>query len=294
MMLDDVARARLMSATWDDLTEAQPEDFKTHVERAPLEALPDMHQQWRRDGVLVFPKLLDDGILDEYTAERSKLPKDRAQRSNFWAGWHYATPYMHCEALRVLALHPNIWHKINALIGEPMGLHLALTGFVSTERAWHQDTYLNPDYLWSYYLAVWIALDDVDPDSGPFEFVPGSHLWPALRRERLFRYMTPALQQNEAWPSATQNAVGEICEREIERRGARTARFIPKKGDVLVWHSNLMHRGSLPKNPALERRALICHYSAITRRFDMPRIQRDYETGGLYFHIEGAGPSSMG
>ena len=35
-----------------------------------------------------------------------------------------------------------------------------------------------------WYLAVWMALDDIGPETGPFQFIPGSHRWPVLRRDQ--------------------------------------------------------------------------------------------------------------
>ena len=75
--------------------------------------------------------------------------------------------------------------KIEMLIGTPMGLNLALTGWRSTTRTWHQDDYLNPPYINCHYAAVWIALEDIDPDCGMFEFVPGSHKWPLTRGAKI-------------------------------------------------------------------------------------------------------------
>lgn len=44
------------------------------------------------------------------------------------------TPYLHVPALRDLALYPPLMEMLQSLIGEPMMLHLALTGWVSTQR----------------------------------------------------------------------------------------------------------------------------------------------------------------
>ena len=47
-----------------------------------------------------------------------------------------------------------------------MLLHLALTGWISTQRDWHQDDYLNPPFVANWYAAVWMALDDISAESG--------------------------------------------------------------------------------------------------------------------------------
>jgi ectoine hydroxylase-related dioxygenase (phytanoyl-CoA dioxygenase family) len=71
-------------------------------------------------------------------------------------------------------------------------------------------------------------------------------------------------------------------EAEMAARGAVIRGFTAEKGDVLVWHGRLIHRGSLPRVPNRLRRALITHYSGINHRPDMVTRAQD-EHGGWYF-----------
>lgn len=276
-------RKALDSATWSDLTQEQPENTKTPLEKAPIEELPPFQREFRERGAVVLPSFIPHDLLDRYSEARARLPKDRSLPDNYWAGWHHPTPYQDCRELLDLATFPELQQALWALIGAEMGLHLALTGWVSTERNWHQDTYLNPDSLWSWYAAVWIALDDIDAEAGPFQYVPGSHRWPALRRDKLFGFMDANEVRDPAWPTLTQDHVARVCEEEIKARNAEVVSHVPKKGDVLFWHSNLVHRGSPPINESLERKALICHYSSLARRHDMSDVKRNPSNGVLYF-----------
>ena len=81
-------------------------------------------------------------------------------------------------------------------------LHLVLSGWVSSERTWHQDDYLNPDFVNSHYAAVWVALRDISPDCGPFQFVRGSHKWPLTRRDKvLANCPVKTTAADPAWPT---------------------------------------------------------------------------------------------
>lgn len=64
---------------------------------------------------------------------------------------------------------------------------------------------------------------------------------------------------------------------------------LPNRGDVLVWHGRLLHRGSRAVVPGAYRPALIAHYSGIRHREDMPLALR-HEAGGWFFPING-GPA---
>ncbi|MEE3623429.1 phytanoyl-CoA dioxygenase family protein [Nitrospirillum sp. BR 11752] len=247
-------------------------------------ALTPEQRQWREEGVAILKGFLSDELLDPYIARREQLGRA--------GGWRSPTPYMQVEELRRICLHPPLMGVLNSLVGEEMLLHLNLTGWISTERDWHQDEYLSPPFVNSWYAAVWIALDRIHPDAGPFEYIPGSHRWPLLRGDKVRQFMTgderrlSAVTDSgyDAWPSITQSYVAPIVEAEIARRGVEKRAFLAEKGDVLIWHGRLMHRGSPARQQGLERRSLIAHYTGVNHRPDMP--ERRFEGGGHYavFH----------
>ena len=244
-------------------------------------ALSPRQRAWREDGVVILPRFLPDALLDPYIAERAKLDSP--------GGWISGTPYEHVPEIRAICLHPPLMAALGELIGQELMLHLTLTGWISTERNWHQDDYLNPPYVNSWYAAVWMALDRIHPDSGPFEYIPGSHRWPLLRKDKVQFFLTEAehAQQREigyfTWPKVADRFVIPAVEREIAARGIAPKFFLAEKGDVLIWHGRLMHRGSRPKNPRLQRRALIAHYSAIDHRPDMPDRRQEYGSSWVTF-----------
>ena len=245
-------------------------------------ALSPEQRSWRRDGVVELARFLPDDLIDAYVQRRAQYPEP--------GGWRMPTPYLHVPELRALALYPPLLEMLEDLIGEPMMLHLALTGWVSTERTWHQDDYLNPPFVVSWYAAVWMALDEIHADSGPFEYLPGSHRWRLLRGERVRHFLTeeelsrrePGSDLNH-WPQYAERFVTPAVEQEIRRSGLPIRRFVGKKGDVLIWHGRLMHRGSVPRVAGMPRLALITHYSGVNHRPDMPNRAED--PGGCVYAL---------
>jgi hypothetical protein len=268
------------SITFADLSE-----MPNHVNLPPLDqpgvdeaTLTPEQRSWRDDGVVILRNFLPDAIMDPYIAKRRAL--------GVAGGWLSPVPFLQVPELRQLALYPPLMQTLENLIGEPMLLHLALTGWISTERNWHQDDYLNPPFVNSWYAAVWIALDKIDPASGPFEYVPGSHRWPLLRGEKVRGFMTEAEHARREngvnhWPKYTERFVVPAIEAVIAESGVPVRNFIGEKGDVLIWHGRLMHRGSQPSIPGLERRSLITHYSGISHRPDITQTAFD-DNGQAY------------
>src|SRR5262249_39436113 len=137
-----------------------------------------------------------------------------------------------------------------------------------------------------HYAAVWTALDQIEPDAGPFEFVPGSHRWPIIRQTKILDLLDYADGSDPHWPWESERLLTPFFESEIKLGDAKVERFLGGKGDVLIWHSRLLHRGSLAERAGAERRSMIAHYSAVRCRPDMPRV-RQHRGGGLYFVLKG-------
>jgi hypothetical protein len=279
-LLHRVIGDRSNPVTFADLSERPDPGLLPPLDRLDVDetALTPEQRAWRRDGVLILRKFLPDALTDPYIARREALDSP--------GGWHSPVPYLQVPELRTLALYPPLMTMLEHLVGEEMLLHLALTGWISTERDWHQDDYLNPPFVNGWYAAVWIALGPTDPASGPFEYVPESHQWPVMRGDKVRGFLTDEERVRldhgmNHWPKYAERFVTPAIETEIARSGTPARTFIGEKGDVLIWHGRLMHRGSTPLEPGRERSSLIVHYSGIGHRPDMIEQARD-ENGQAY------------
>lgn len=254
-----------------------------YLDRSVLEyaTLSDIQKQWRTDGVVVLESFIPDDLIEDYTndwVQHNQINHDRPM------GYPGECAYYQVGSLMRVATYGPLHDVISGLIGDDMGIHLNLTGWKSTQRNWHQDGYLNPDSNRDHYVAVWVALDDIDEDSGPFEFVRGSHMLPMITQEKTLSRLELSERSDPMWPKYSERFLTPMFEKLIEDCGFEVERFLAKKGDVLVWHARLMHRGSAPVNPDLWRKSVILHYSGVNHRPDMPKaVQAD--SGGWFFPI---------
>jgi ectoine hydroxylase-related dioxygenase (phytanoyl-CoA dioxygenase family) len=234
---------------------------------------------WNDEGVIILPGFYDtpegNALMERYSA---CWVLNNARRPG---GWPDPTPYMrHSEILDLVA---PIAEEFETHLGSPYGLHLNLTGWVSTQRDWHQDSYLNPPNVGDKYVAIWLALDDIDPESGPFQYVPGSHFWPQVTRAKIWELLDGYAEAD--WPSKSESVLTQVFEEEIKSRQAEVITYLPKRGDLLMWHGRLCHRGSRPIVPGLRRQAFISHFSAVDARPDMA-APRQHSTGGWFFPFD--------
>jgi ectoine hydroxylase-related dioxygenase (phytanoyl-CoA dioxygenase family) len=246
---------------FSSLSEHIPDDLKPPVDRIkPPSGMSDTQMAWRRHGYIILRDVIPHALCDAYLERRRREGQ-----------WPTPVPYMTVPEIRELCCHESVRNTLEHIFGEPMLMHLNLTNLTSTERDWHQDTYLNPPEVGGYYCAVWYALGDVSPDSGPFEFVAGSHRWPWLTRDKVLLHATKEERESDSWPSTTERFVVPAITEEIRRKKAPISKFFPaRKGDILIWHAGLIHRGSPPNIPGMERPAIIAHFSAPSHRADMP------------------------
>lgn len=241
---------------------------------------------WRENGYLVLERFMPEEIIEAYCRVRSAFAQP--------GGWG-PVPYLYHDEIKDLCLYRPLLDVLEKLLGDRPILHLNLTGWVSSERDWHQDDYLNPPCVGGSYLAIWAALDDIHPDCGPFEFVPGSHRWRVLSREKV-RARLPAFEAAQEggpndkghWAKYSQQMVADAATDYIRRKQGKVVPFLGRRGDVLIWHGCLLHRGSRPRRPGMQRRSLIAHYSGVTNRedFDQKETRVYQKTGGLYQHFD--------
>ncbi|HVV37639.1 MAG TPA: phytanoyl-CoA dioxygenase family protein [Acidimicrobiales bacterium] len=267
---------RLPQPTLEDLTEHLDDSDLPPLDRAGVDpsTLTADQRQWWEEGFVLKEGFIPDDLLDAYWARRSQLED--------LGGWPQGAPYLTVPEALNLSVYRPLVDLLGELIGEPMAVNLNLTGIVSTERNWHQDDYLNYSGTKSWYCAVWFAVKDIDPESGPFQYVPGSHRWPVVRRDRIRLFLPPEDREGNQWPKKTEAILDPVLIEEIARRGAEVRTFLGKKGDVLIWHGRLVHRGSPPAVPGTIRHSFIAHYTGINHWANGPNVGH-HPDGGMYF-----------
>ena len=61
----------------------------------------------------------------------------------------------------------------------------------------------------------------------------------------------------------TPNDFAEFLRSRAKKFGIEPETYCPKRGDVLLWHGNLMHEGTKIKNNDLTRKSYVTHYTSL-------------------------------
>lgn len=175
-------------------------------------------------------------------------------------------PHQQNETAEWGLLHPQLLDVLEALIG-PDVLALQSMLFFNPPgkggQGWHQDSFYiqtQPDSL----IGAWIALDRADEENGCLWVAKGSHCEPiypppAARNgyvhadERHIQGLVPA---NAA--SDMDDSVNNLSK--VALKYGEAVPVVVEQGDVIFFHSHLLHRSFRNGTTDRSRRAYVLHY----------------------------------
>ncbi|HEX3990856.1 MAG TPA: phytanoyl-CoA dioxygenase family protein [Acetobacteraceae bacterium] len=228
------------------------------------------------NGYVVMPAVVPDSVLQAAATDlergyRGEIPQLRFQCDALGHGSGPWRPEMLSEATKALDIHycskpirqliftPAIAAFL-ALIFESKALASQTLGFLrGSADAIHQDTAYVPYTCPTSFAASWIALEDVSPGGGELFYHPGSHRLPDFRYDGKFKSQHEAMRANSNLEgNQAANHQRSLLDN-ANRFGLERKQFAAKRGDVLIWHADLVHGGS-PVSERLTRKSIVTHY----------------------------------
>jgi ectoine hydroxylase-related dioxygenase (phytanoyl-CoA dioxygenase family) len=222
----------------------------------------ELCRKWAADGYLILPGFYPSERLDQVWAEYEAAiaaghvtPPDEPFYEGDPLPGRVANVHFHVPAMDDMLFDPGMSRLVSLLLGARARPFQTIVGHKSSRQLAHSDSVHMTTHPRGYLAADWIAFEDIHPDSGPLTYYPGSHRLPYLLSDELG---IPAEPGYDGYTRLYEPAIQRL----IAERGLEMKTFLPKKGDVLIWHANLLHGGSPTNDPRLSRKALVCHYFA--------------------------------
>jgi ectoine hydroxylase-related dioxygenase (phytanoyl-CoA dioxygenase family)/predicted O-methyltransferase YrrM len=218
------------------------------------------------DGYVVFPKAVGESLIDEYLDFFESVWD--APPNTIYMQWNREVVSMNREhyddVTKVSDVHsyfaragelifpPPVLRFLTQIYERPPVAFQTMTMRKGSQENLHIDTgpltLTEPNTM----AASWIALEDVQPLSGEFQFVPGTHRLPEL-----LHYGTDKGHHGDY---KEYDRILRTTLEMAEERGLKTETFMAKKGDVLIWHADLMHGGAPIQDMRRTRKSLVAHY----------------------------------
>lgn len=167
--------------------------------------------------------------------------------------------HLHSKNSASIASNSVVMSILDALFGEETAVYSSLTFKYSTQQPVHRDTphfYTSPRRK---FVGVWSALENINPNSGPIFYHPGGHLieidhkkhlTEAIRRDPLLPLDKQLLTALDLYNGEVIGLSKELSKPEIPELNL---------GDIVIWHPELPHGGSVALNPELTRWSMVCH-----------------------------------
>jgi len=190
---------------------------------------------YREKGYLIRDFGFSDADLDEAAAYTRAIAGNRVQD-----GW------LVNGAVKRLATDARVTAFLSELYQREAFPFQTLNFPKGSRQGTHSDTYFFNSVPAGFMCGVWIALEDIHPDSGPLQYYPGSHRLPVFSNADL----------SEAGVSAYIDHIAAAAEKAAVAQETAPIR----RGQAFIWAANLFHGGSPINDPARTRLSQVSHY----------------------------------
>lgn len=144
---------------------------------------------------------------------------------------------------------------LDLLMGKETELFQSINFFQGSGQKAHSDSIHMTTFPYGNLIAVWVALENIKPGSGELHYYPGSHKLPYVMN-RDFDNVGSKLRLGKKDYHDYENHIQGI----IRQHAFKKEVFLPAKGDLLIWHANLLHGGEPVVNPEASRKSMVFHY----------------------------------
>ncbi len=214
----------------------------------------ELAKQYNEDGFIVVPNLFTEKEIEDALSDIQnkafnpdypvKTYRDQQRVQDFW---------QESEAVKHLSCHPKVLPILEMLYGREVVPFQTLNFRVGTGQRAHSDTIHFSSIPARFMCGVWIALEDINHENGAVFYYPKSHKIPEYNFAHIKDGVVDTSYDNY---SEYEDFIQKVMDSsEFERKP-----FYAKKGDALIWSSNIIHGGSKVEKAGSSRWSQVTHY----------------------------------
>ncbi len=238
-----------------DLVDSSKELPKNSNFQSLDEATREKLLGWSKDGYVILEKFFDANFIDAINDDiQQKLAKGQVQfkyRNKIMFAFHTS------QLVRKAGEDEKLLKILSLLMDKPVDLFQSINFLTGSQQRSHSDSIHMTTFPYGNLIAVWVALEDITDDCGPLHYYPGSQTLPYVHN-RDFGNQGTKYRLGDKDYSAYEDHIDKI----IKQQRLEKKIFKPKKGDLLIWHANLLHGGEPVSNPGSSRKSMVFHYYA--------------------------------
>ncbi|MFU8970642.1 phytanoyl-CoA dioxygenase family protein [Chryseobacterium wangxinyae] len=205
------------------------------------------------NGFLVLRNFLSNEIADKINTEIDSLLNDGTIKFRYGGKLMFVIHYS--EIVKNIGNDKDMLEFLSVLIDGEAKLFQSINFINGSQQKTHSDSIHMTTYPLGGLLGVWIALEDVDENNGALHYIPGSHKLP---------YFLNSDYDNEGTffkiGKKSYLAYEEFLAAKVQELGLKKEIFKAEKGDLLIWHANILHGGEPHLDKSRTRKSLVYHY----------------------------------
>lgn len=243
-------------AAWLDRLDSKEELPKNGIFQSLDKKIQDSILDWSGQGYAILDQFFSHQEVETMQSEIDKIKeKNLAQYQVNSKKLMFAV--RQSDVLLNTVNNPKINQILSLLLGREVQLFQSINFEEGSQQKTHSDSVHMTTYPLGYLIAIWVAFEDVKPGSGVLHYYPGSHQLPYI--------LSPDFDHGSNRLFLGKNAYDKYEEKIAEVISNHTfpkKEFLPKKGDVLIWHANLLHGGNPITVKESTRKSMVLHYYA--------------------------------
>ena len=198
----------------------------------------------------VIPSALIDQVIDEArdkgfnTDFPMETMRDQVRVQDLWR---------YSEPVQTLASHQPVLDVLEFFYGREVIPFQTLNFSVGSQQRAHSDSIHFSSLPSRYMCGVWVALEDSTDENGPLFYYPGSHKMPEYNFAQIKETADPTSYEDY-------KEYEDFMEALLEVSAYKKEIFLAKKGDVLIWSSNIIHGGMPVLKSGSSRWSQVTHY----------------------------------
>ena len=210
--------------------------------------------KYYENGFIVLSNIFTNELIDQIKSEMNdKGFNENFPIQTFRNNIRIQDLWQYSDSVKELACHPKIMDTLKMLYEREPVPFQTLNFKVGTQQKAHSDTLHFSSLPARYMCGVWVALEDITEDNGPLFYYPGSHRNPEYNFSDFKNTTEDTSYEN--YPEYE-----TFMEDLMEKSSYKKKKFLAKKGDALIWSSNIIHGGSPVEDPQSTRYSQVTHY----------------------------------
>ena len=213
----------------------------------------ELLRHYRERGYVVVRGVVDDELIERIKSEVHGL-FEPGTREGYRSFYRVHDAWQSSGAVKALAFHDKVLSVLRLLYGREPVPFQTLNFLYGSQQANHSDAILFNSLPARFMCGVWVALEDVDPENGPLFYHPGSQ---SLKEYYLQDFDgTEDGDGDRFFGERYPSFIRDLMEAYSFAREEHHA----KRGDILIWSSNLVHGGAKRLHPTRTRWTQVTHY----------------------------------